>query len=100
MKIVFDEIANEITPKLKKLFGQSDEIFGICWKKSLYQASVIRERQHGMQKLKSFRDAHSKMIRARNNPLEVHCISKSSMYCSHAHDMLLLEPVRNSNINL
>ena len=42
--------------------------------KSLFRASVVRERQHGMQKLKSFRDAHSKMIRARNNPLKLHIL--------------------------
>ena len=74
MKNVFDESANEITPKLKKWFGQSAETFGIGLKKHLYRASVIRERQHGMQKLKSFRDAHSKMIRARNNPLKLHIL--------------------------
>ena len=43
--------------------------------KKPYLASVVRERQHGMQKLKSFRDAHSKMIRARNNPLKLYISS-------------------------
>ena len=44
-------------------------------RKKPYRASKVRERQHGMQKLKSFRDAHSKMIRARNNPLKLHILA-------------------------
>jgi hypothetical protein len=44
-------------------------------RKKPYRASKVRERQHGMQKLKSFRDAHSKMIRARNNPLKLYILA-------------------------